>query len=163
MKTKGFSLIELLIVSSLILVITAIALPNLLRSRMAAHEASATATLKVLNTAEITYSSTYNSGFTDTLAKLGPPTSGQPSATSADLADSVLSGGAVGGTPTSFVKNGFNFTYTFSGGFGSIVSYTVNADPVARGTSGQRSFLSDQTAVIRANATAPATASDSPI
>ena len=64
-SSKGFSLIELLIVVAIILIIAAIAIPNLLRSRIAANQASAVGSLRTLNTAEITYSSTYNVGFTD--------------------------------------------------------------------------------------------------
>src|SRR5258708_11122748 len=157
-KNKGFSLIELLIVVAIILIIAAIAIPNLLRSRIAANEASATATMRTINTSEVTYASTYNSGFTDNLSKLGTPSGGaQPSANTADLTDPVLSGNGPGGTSTTFTKNGFNFTYApGSGAFGFISGYGVNADPSARGSSGSRSFFSDQSAVVRANATAQA-------
>lgn len=162
MRKKGFSLIELLIVVAIILIIAAIAIPNLLRSRIAANEASATATLRTINTAEITYSSTYNSGFTDNLTKLGTPASGQPDANNADLVDPVLSG-KQSGSATVFTKNGYSFTYTPSGTYGFIATFSLNADPVARGSSGQRSFFTDQSSVIRANATAAATVSDNPI
>ncbi len=164
MKNKGFSLIELLIVVAIILIIAAIAIPNLLRSRIAANEASATATLRTLNTSEVTYASTYNSGFTDDLHKLGTPgASNQPSANYADLVDPVLAGNT--GTPatTSFVKNGFVFKYAGSGTFGTIAVYSINADPSARGSSGTRSFFTDQSAVVRANATAQASNTDNPI
>src|SRR5450759_49882 len=86
-KQKGFSLIELLIVVAIILIIAAIAIPNLLRSKMAANEASAVATLRTLNTASILYSTTYG-GFEPNLASLGPATT--PSSTAADLVDNVL-------------------------------------------------------------------------
>src|SRR5208283_2771499 len=98
-KNKGFSLIELLIVVAIILIIAAIAIPNLLRSRIAANEASATASLRTLNTAEVTYASTYNSGFTSTLNQLETPAAGvQPSWSAADLVDPILSGVQSGAT-----------------------------------------------------------------
>ena len=98
---KGFSLIELLIVVAIILIIAAIAIPNLLRSRMAANEASAVGSLRTLNTAAVTYSTTYNIGYPGTLAKMGPAATA--SSTTADLIDSVLAGG---------VKSGYTFAFT---------------------------------------------------
>jgi prepilin-type N-terminal cleavage/methylation domain-containing protein len=167
-KNKGFSLIELLIVVAIILIIAAIAIPNLLRSRIAANEASAVASLRTLNTAEVTYASTYNSGFTSTLGQLATPSSGQPSWSAADLVDPILSGQQSSSnsfTGTTFTKNGFIFAYTNpgTGSYPQIAVYAVNADPMARGSSGQRSFYSDQSAVVRANATAGATSGDNPI
>jgi type IV pilus assembly protein PilA len=120
-KNKGFSLIELLIVVAIILIIAAIAIPNLLRSRMAANEASATASLRTLNTAEITYASTYNSGFSSTLNQLSTPTPAgtQPSFSAADLTDPILSGVQSGAT-NSFTKNGFLFAYVGGGTYPTI-------------------------------------------
>ena len=164
-KRRGFSLIELLIVVAIILIIAAIAIPNLLKSRIAANEASTTSSMRTLGTAEITFASTYNSGFTDTLTRLGAPTSGQPDATHADLVDPVLAGGAPGSN-TQFTKAGYIFTYAPTGTnttFGFIAQYQVIADPQARGSSGQRSFYTSESAVIRANATATATNSDNPL
>ena len=164
-KNKGFSLIELLIVVAIILIIAAIAIPNLLRSRIAANEASATASLRTLNTAEVTYASTYNSGFTSTLNQLATatPAGTQPSWSAADLVDPILSG-TQSAASMSFTKNGFVFTYdTGAGVYPQIATYGVHADPMARGSSGQRSFFSDQSAVVRANATNAATGTDNPI
>src|SRR5438876_12151766 len=104
-KQKGFSLIELLIVVAIILIIAAIAIPNLLRSRIAANEASAVGSIRTLNTAEVTYASTYpDQGFTCSLTRMGPP-SGSASATSttAGLVDAVLASG---------VKSGYTFAFT---------------------------------------------------
>ena len=72
-KQKGFSLIELLIVVAIILIIAAIAIPNLLRSRMAANEASAVGSIRTMNTAAITFNSTYGDGFPRTLHRWAPP------------------------------------------------------------------------------------------
>src|SRR5271157_4632957 len=105
-NSKGFSLIELLIVVAIILIIAAIAIPNLLRSRIAANQASAVGSLRTLNTAEITYSSTYNVGFTATMTYLAPPTtsgSTNPTSTAAGLIDSVLALGS---------KSGYSFVYS---------------------------------------------------
>ncbi len=152
---KGFSLIELLIVVAIILIIAAIAIPNLLRSRMAANEASAVGSLRTLNTACVTYSTTYGTGFPagTTLAPLGP---GSPAtAAAADLIDSVL----VTGT-----KSGYVFTYTAGAAVGGTINtYTLTAVPANIGTTGQRQFFTDQSAVIRANPSGAATAASTPI
>src|SRR5574340_1211134 len=70
-KQKGFSLIELLIVVAIILIIAAIAIPNLLRSKIAANESSAVGSVRTIGTAEVTYSSTWGTGFSVDLASLG--------------------------------------------------------------------------------------------
>src|SRR5712675_2149197 len=91
-KQKGFSLIELLIVVAIILIIAAIAIPNLLRARMSANEASAVGSLRTINTAEVTYNTSYNATFAN-LAALGPADascSAGANATNACLIDNVL-------------------------------------------------------------------------
>ncbi len=105
-KQKGFSLIELLIVVAIILIIAAIAIPNLLRARIAANESSAAASVRTIGTAQVSYTTSFPAtGYSANLASLGPggatcPAAG-PSAANACLIDNVLAGGT---------KSGYNFT-----------------------------------------------------
>ena len=145
-KQKGFSLIELLIVVAIILIIAAIAIPNLLRSRIAANEASAVGSLRTLNTSEITYNSTYPSvGFTCSLSAMGPPTSGtSPNSSAAGLIDSNLAGGS---------KAGYTFTPGTCNTANNItIDYQWKADPQTIGTTGQRGFCTDVSGVIKYDA-----------
>jgi type IV pilus assembly protein PilA len=146
-KQKGFSLIELLIVVAIILIIAAIAIPNLLRSRMAANEASAVGTMRTINTSEVMYATAYpTTGYSPTLAALGGTSAqcGTPSSTTACLIDDTIAGGAP--------KSGYNFTYAVV----AAVGFTLNGAPVVPGTSGVKTFYTDATGVIRANATGAA-------
>ncbi|HYA26329.1 MAG TPA: prepilin-type N-terminal cleavage/methylation domain-containing protein [Terriglobales bacterium] len=161
-KQKGFSLIELLIVVAIILIIAAIAIPNLLRARIAANESSAVQSIRTMNTAEVTYQSTYpNIGFSSTIPVLGPSAASgctTPTSTNACLLDWVLSQATAAATP----KSGYYFTVgaTSSGG-GIVVDYTFNGMPAAAGQSGVRGFCSNSDGVIRFSNPAAAQTSNS--
>ena len=95
--SSGFSLIELLIVVAIILIIAAIAIPNLIRARIAANQASAVESCRTVTSAEVLYNVAYDNGFAPTLDALGGPASGAANATNAQLIDEVLSSGEKSG------------------------------------------------------------------
>jgi type IV pilus assembly protein PilA len=149
-KQDGFSLIELLIVVAIILIIAAIAIPNLMRARMAANESSAVGSLRTINTGEITYQSTYPTvGFATALLNLGGGLGAActPGSATACLIDSVL---ANNGSPANSGKSGYSFTSgTGAVAAGLNVGYTVTAVPLTLNTTGVRGFCSEQDAVVR--------------
>jgi type IV pilus assembly protein PilA len=147
-QQEGFSLIELLIVVAIILIIAAIAIPNLLRSKIAANEASAVGTIRTINTASVMYSTTYGT-YPPALTDLGPSTS--PTSTAADLVDQPVSSGS---------KSGYRFTY---GAASNYLTYSITANPITVGVTGQRYFFTDQTGVIRYNLTTTAASTDTPL
>jgi type IV pilus assembly protein PilA len=163
---KGFSLIELLIVVAIILIIAAIAIPNLLRARMAANESSAAGSLRSINTANATFQTTYGHSFAPTLVALGGPTLGvgvTPPCTNANLIDEAL---GAAGTPT---KSGYQFVYTSAipdpsdAVCGSMTTYTVTGDPVTENGTGIRGFYTDQTGVIRVDPAGNGNPADLPL
>ena len=149
---KGFSLIELLLVVAVILIIAAIAVPNFLKSRLRANEASAVASLRVINTAAVTFSITYpDLGFPAQLTTLGGANPCSVSSTQACLIDDILAQGT---------KSGYSFGWTGDGLVPS-VTFAVMATPQVVGGSGQRMFCTDQTGVIHYDPTGSGCTSDS--
>ena len=151
-KQKGFSLIELLIVVAIILIIAAIAIPNLLRARMAANESSAVASVRTINTAEVTYNSTYPTvGFAAKLLDLGGAlgVACVPSSTTACLIDAVL---ANNGNPANSGKSGYSFKSGAGAAAGGVkVGYAIAAVPLTANRTGIRGFCAEEDAVVRAD------------
>jgi type IV pilus assembly protein PilA len=144
----GFSLIELLIVVAIILIIAAIAIPNLLRARIASNEASATNSIRSINTAEFAYTAAFpDNGFALTLANLGGASPCTPAAAAACLLDNVLATAVVGSNG----KSGYIFAAT---GVPPPVGITVRsfvsgASPINYNITGVRNFCSTEDGVIR--------------
>ena len=142
----GFSIIELLIVMAIIVTLAALAIPSLLRSKINANEASAVASIRMVLTANETYSVTYGNGYSPDLPTLGG--NAPPDCHQANIIDSAIASGR---------KSGYNFTYVLTnpvtappagctpGGY----SFTIQATPITVGSTGQRSFCGDETQVIR--------------
>ena len=160
-KQKGFSLIELLIVVAIILIIAAIAIPNLLRSRIAANDSAAASTLRTINTSEVTYLTTYpQAGYSQSLTSLGPngancTTPAAVDATHACLIDSVVGCAAANGPCP---KGGYNY---YMGGVAPAANapaadYIASAGPLSIGSSGSRDYCTMPDAVVRQ--TTPGTA-----
>ena len=172
--TRGFSLIELLIVVAIILIIAAIAIPDLLKSRQAANQSSAVGSLRTINTSEVAYSSTYTLGYASSLNALGPPAAAANStAAAAGLIDSILAAGI----KSNYV---FNYTSNVSPGVGvnctastpslgtyqatnAVASYTINAAPLLCAAGNGNYYFTDQSGVIRQNNLNFADVADSPL
>lgn len=153
-STKGFSLLELLIVVAIILIIAAIAIPNLLQARLAANESSAAGSLHALQGAETTYFTTYPTvGYSTSIRQLGGPGPCTPSSTTACLIDNFLATATPGGTG----KSGYYYQATgiVTGGATINTAYVVGAAPILVRSTGNRDFCSTNDGVLRAQLGSP--------
>jgi type IV pilus assembly protein PilA len=159
---SGFSLIELLIVVAIILIIAAIAIPNMLRSRMAANEASAVANLRTITTAAVSYWVTYSNGYPPTLATLGGPSNAPATCTQAILVDEVI-------TSPPYQKSGYQYTWTGEEGNVAVVppgcaagsiGYLATATPVSLGVTGNVSYCTCEPGIIHYDTSGNAAASE---
>jgi len=147
-KQKGFSLIELLIVVAIILIIAAIAIPNLLRAKIAANESSAAASVRTLTTAQIEYSTSYpNNGFGANLTVLGPGTGNStcvstgPTSGAACIVDAVLAAGT---------KSGYTISTTgLTAVNGANTQFVTTAFPQTAGSTGVKGFCAVEDGVVR--------------
>src|SRR5438105_12265998 len=143
---KGFSLIELLIVVAIILIIAAVAIPSLLRARIAANEASAAQSLRQINTAEFAYNAAYpDLGYSTDIASLGGAIPCSPSSATACLLDDVLASAI----PGSGGKSGYVFAATGITAGGLTTSFVTGTSPVNFNVTGQSDFCSQEVGVLR--------------
>jgi len=173
-KARGFSLIELLIVVAIILIIAAIAIPDLLKSRQAAQQASAVGSLRTINTSEVTYSSTYTLGFSYSLQVLDNP----DSVTVATASDALLIDSVLGQA----VKSAYGFSYWASAvpagsvmacanppgqsnaaSTSNVTAYGINASPILCAAGNGNYYFTDQSGVIRMNNAQVASNTDPPL
>ena len=147
---QGFSLIELLIVVAIILIIAAIAIPNLLRSRQSANQASAVANLRTISTAAVSYWVTYSNGYPPTLASLGGPESAAATCNQAVLVDEVI-------TTPPYQKSGYQYSFTGEQGNVAVVpagctpgfvGYMATATALSLGVTGVISYCTTEPGII---------------
>jgi type IV pilus assembly protein PilA len=145
-RPKGFSLIELLIVVAIILIIAAIAIPNLLRARIAANESSAAASVRTIVTADLAYQNAYQA-YATSIAALGPPAStgcaaGGPTVAAACILDYKLASATVANP-----KSGYYFAAITP----TPLQYFIQGHPATAGSSGVKGFCATEDNAVRFN------------
>src|SRR5436190_7368148 len=153
-SSRGFSLIELLIVVAIILVIAAIAIPNMLQAKLAANEASAVGSLSAIKSAEVTYYTAYPTvGYSDDIASLGGPVPCVPASTSACLIDSYLSS-SIPGSPG---KSGYVYLVTgiMTGGATINTAFVAAAAPMTVNSTGNHDYCTTNDGILRSKMASP--------
>lgn len=155
-RSAGFSLIELLIVVAIILVIASIAIPNLLKARLATNQAAAVENVRTINTAAAAYASTFNVGFPPTFASMGGVNGNPVTCNAAILLDEVIS-------TAPHWKTGYAFDYepegipetapVPAGCVDGYYQYLITAVPITLGTTGKNSYCADEPGVIHFDGT----------
>ncbi len=156
-RQKGFSLIELLVVVAIILIILAIAIPSFLQAKISSNESSAVSSIHAVDTAEVAYSSMYsNIGYSVNLSDLG--TGGVTPCPATPTASCFIDPSLATGS-----KAGYNFTYAQNNAVTPSVQFTINANPIYVGITGNKGFYSDESNIIRYNSTGAANSTSPPI
>ena len=163
-KQKGFTLIELLIVVAIILIIAAIAIPNLLRARISANEASAVGSMRTIVTGEVSYQAAgwpvgYSAKLGDLGGAAGSCSAAPPTVTNTCYIDNVLATAVAAAS----AKSGYFFTYAPVANGGLNTGFTLLGDPATVGQTGNRHFFADESGVIRADPAKAATVASTPI
>ncbi|HEY1801164.1 MAG TPA: prepilin-type N-terminal cleavage/methylation domain-containing protein [Terriglobales bacterium] len=148
-KQKGFSLIELLIVVAIILIIAAIAIPNLLRARIAANQSSAAASIRTVDTAELSYQNAYpDIGYAASLVALGPGGVSVACAAATSTSACIIDGQLASGN-----KSGYTFAAASQGSTVPSATFVATAIPTTLNTTGTKSFCSTEDNVVRYDTT----------
>ncbi|HEV3275973.1 MAG TPA: hypothetical protein VG860_04080 [Terriglobia bacterium] len=154
-ESQGISWLEVIVLIVVVVLVAGIVVPNLWKSKSEINEGSAMRSMRTIMAAEENYAQSYDTGYSQTLATLGPAPDATPNASLAGFIDSELAGGT---------KEGYTFTYTAgpAGSDGRIPTYVLTANPVNSST-GAVHYYTDQTGIVRENTQQQATDKDKPL